>query len=125
MRIKLIILFALIGMFFGTVSDYAQRGELKARFLKRKPILDEMKDRGILGENNKGFIVFRIPSRENRNVVDEENADRLKIYTHIAKKHGIDVDLVGRRRAIKIAKIASPGHWLQDEKGRWYRKKGR
>ncbi len=124
MRIKLIILFVLIGIFFGTMSAFAQRDELRARFLERKPILDELKDRGIIGENNQGFIVFRIPSKEKENVVNEENDDRLRIYTRIAQRHGTDVNVVGRRRAIQIAKIAPPGHWLQDEDGRWYRKEG-
>ena len=109
MRIKLIILFVLIGIFIGTVSAYAQKGELRVRFLERKPILDELKDRGIIGENNKDFVVFRIPFKENRNVVNGENAD---------------VNIVGRRRAVQIAKIAPAGHWLQDEDGRWYRKEG-
>lgn len=124
MRTKLIILFVLIGFFSGTVSAFAQRDDLKARFLERKPFLDELKDRGIIGENNKGFIVFRTHFKENRDVVNEENADRLKVYRNIARRHETDVNVVGRRRAVQIAKIAPPGHWLQDEDGRWYRKEG-
>ena len=122
MRTKLIILFVLFGFFSGTVSAFAQRDDIKARFLERKPILNELKDRGIIGENNKGFIVIRTDFKENRNVVNEENADRLKVYRNIAQRHGTDVNIVGRRRAVQIAKIAPAGHWLQDEDGRWYRK---
>jgi uncharacterized protein YdbL (DUF1318 family) len=122
MNTKLIILFVSIGIFIGSVSLFAQPDDLKARFLERKPILDRMKDRGFIGENNKGFIVFRTPSKENRDVVNEENADRLKVYRNIARRHKTDVKVVGRRRAIQIAKIAPAGHWLQDKDGNWYRK---
>ncbi len=100
----------------------AQENNLKERFLKRKPVLNALKDQEIIGENNEGLITFRKADEENKQIVEEENADRLKVYSIIAKRHGINVAEVGKRRAVKIARIASPGHWLQDVKGKWYKK---
>ena len=103
----------------------AQPDNLKERFLERKPIIDEMKDAGMVGENNGGFLVFRVdaPGREQREIVNAENADRRIVYRRIAQKHGTNVEVVGQRRAAQIARNAAPGHWLQDAKGRWYRKR--
>lgn len=97
--------------------------DIKTRILERKPIIDEMKNRGAVGENNVGILDFRgsVDERE-RKIVEEENRDRRIIYMRIAKRHGVPPEEVGRRRAIKIAQIAPPGHWLQDPSGNWYRK---
>ena len=56
-------------------------------------------------------------------VVEAENTDRRKVYAAIGKKTGTTAEVVGKRRALKIAEIASPGDWLQNESGQWYRKK--
>lgn len=101
-----------------------QSEELKARFLQRKPMIDNMKNQGIVGENNQGLLTIRsgAPTPEQGETVRQENGDRLQVYREIAQKLGTSPDEVGRRRAAQIAQNASPGHWLQDAQGNWYRK---
>jgi uncharacterized protein YdbL (DUF1318 family) len=130
MRTRWMGLFLIIAVIFSfsltlriMAQDEDESQDLKARFLQRKPLIDAMKNRGAVGENNVGFLAFRgsVDERERR-VVEEENGDRRTVYLGIAGKHGVPVEEVGRRRAIKIAQISPPGHWLQDPQGNWYRK---
>lgn len=123
-RSKFIVLF--ITLFLGAqVFMTGQSDELKGRFIKRKPHINKMKNTGLVGENNKGFLAFRRgnPSEAQQKTVAAENADRRIVYQGIAKNVGATVEVVGRRRAAQIAKKASPGHWLQDAEGNWYRKR--
>lgn len=101
----------------------AESQELKNRFLQRKPPINEMKKRESIGENNLGLLTIRgSVNEEERRIVEEENIDRQAVYTEIAEKHNVPVEEVGKRRALKIAQIALPGHWLQNPEGKWYRK---
>jgi len=118
----------LAGLFFLALLVPAESAELKARFLQRKPLLEKMKDQGLIGENNLGFLAFRNEttaegrSEENALVIQTENADRKTIYAEIAEKVKSNVDEVGRRRAVQIARLAAAGHWLQNAEGTWYQK---
>ncbi len=103
----------------------AQSAEIKARFLQRLPAITDLKNAGIIGENNLGFLEFRSPAQKNADngkLVNEENADRLVVYNDIAQKIGVSAQEVGKRRALQIAENAAKGHWLQDASGRWYQK---
>jgi len=102
-----------------------QSEEIKARFLQRLPAITGLKNGGIIGENNLGFLEFRNPglkNEENNKLVSEENTDRQQVYNLIAQKTGASVQDVGKRRALQIAEMAAKGHWLQDDTGRWYQK---
>jgi hypothetical protein len=123
-KFKIMAAFA-AGIFVLAAGAQAESAELKARFLERKPLLDKMKDLGWIGENNLGFLEFRSEtgkSEENGKVVEAENADRKTVYAEIAAQVNVVVVEVGKRRAVQIAKLAAPGHWLQDAEGRWYQK---
>lgn len=96
--------------------------DFKARFLERKPTLNSLKDRGVVGENNRGFLDFIGANREGQNVVQEENADRAKVYADIAGQTGANPDQVGMQRARKIAEIEGGGHFVQDAGGNWVKK---
>lgn len=117
-----------LGMFFFwsmavvLASHSAHAQDIKARFRDRLPEINQLKADGIVGENNQGYLAFVGGRREKADVVAAENADRKTVYESIAASQGTTADLVGRRRAIQIAKIAAPGEWLQDEAGKWYRK---
>ena len=97
--------------------------DIKARFKARLPIIQELKAAGIIGENSAGYLEFRGSTKKNEDVVNAENSDRRKVYTKISKQTGTTTEVVGKRRALKIAEIAKPGDWLQNESGQWYRKK--
>lgn len=94
---------------------------IKSRMKARLPKIEELKTKGVIGENNKGYLEF-IGSIQNEDVVKAENDDRKEVYSIIAGDQRTTVDIVGKRRAEKIADKADPGEWLQDKNGNWYKK---
>ena len=116
-----ILTFLLIGFFVLGVSAFAD--DIKARMKNRLPVIKELKAQGIVGEDNKGYLQFVDGKKAKEDVVAAENMDRKTVYTAIAKQKGTTAELVGNRRALQIAKKASPGEWLQDASGKWYQKK--
>ena len=100
----------------------ASAKEIRARMLARLPEIKVLKDKGLVGENNKGFLEFVGRQKEKQEVVTAENRDREMVYKAIAKQQGTAVELVGKHRAIQIANKARPGEWLQDANGKWYQK---
>jgi uncharacterized protein YdbL (DUF1318 family) len=96
--------------------------DLKKRMAARKPAINALKTSGIVGENNQGYLTLRKKQSDKKALVDAENADRRNVYQLIAKQQGTTAEHVGRRRALKIADIAAPGTWLQNAKGKWYKK---
>lgn len=97
--------------------------DIRARMKARLPLIVELKSKGLVGENSNGLLEFVGNKKEQEEVIDAENKDRLKVYEAIAKQTGTSSDVVAKRRALQIAEKASPGEWLEDENGRWYQKK--
>lgn len=118
---KSVIITVLLLSFFFTVSCFAAEG-IKERMKNRVPAINGLKAEGVIGENNKGYLEFRQNKADQKQLVDDENDDRLKVYTAIAKQQGASPELVGSRRAIQIAEIAASGTWLQKADGSWYQK---
>jgi uncharacterized protein YdbL (DUF1318 family) len=96
---------------------------IKQRMIKRLPEIKALKDQGIVGENNKGYLEFVGSQKTKAAVVEAENNDRKQVYQAIAKQQGTTVEVVGQHRAAQIANKARPKEWLQDANGRWYQKK--
>jgi uncharacterized protein YdbL (DUF1318 family) len=91
---------------------------------KRLPALDALKARGVVGENNHGFVEVRGNGSDYAaNLVADENHDRAVVYTVFARKYNIAPEQVGLLRAKKIAEKSKPGIWLQAPDGIWYQKK--
>jgi len=95
---------------------------IKAQMLERKPTIDVLKDKGIVGEGNDGYLHFRQKSDKDNPVVNAENADRRKVNEAIAKKEGTTVDQVSKKVAVTIIANSKAGHWVQKEDGTWYQK---
>lgn len=95
---------------------------IKERMKERLPVIIELKEIGIIGEDFQGYLTFLSDNKQKQDVIEAENIDRKKIYSHIAKKQGADLELVGQRRAKQIADNAKPGEFLQKEDGSWYQK---
>ena len=95
---------------------------IKKRMIERLPTIRALKEKGLIGENNKGYLEFVGSQKEKTDVIEAENKDRKKVYGAIAKQQGTTVELVGKHRAIQLAKKAKPGEWLQDANGKWYKK---
>lgn len=101
---------------------FASGKEIRQRMIARLPAIKELKAKGIVGENNKGFLEFVGQNKEKQDVVAAENQDRAQVYTAIAKQQGTTAELVGTHRAVQIADKAQRGEWLQDANGKWYQK---
>jgi uncharacterized protein YdbL (DUF1318 family) len=126
MKISLFRLLALsIALLAGGASVALHAQDLNAvkdRMAHRLSKLDELKAKGALGENNKGFVELRGSDAAAGDVMAEENKDRGDVYAAIAKSNGTTADQVGRARARKIATESAAGVWLQKDDGSWYKK---
>jgi len=95
---------------------------MKTQMEKRVPVINELKAKGVVGEDNVGYLQFVGGKREKEDVVQAENQDRRTVYASIAKKEGATIEQVGQRRALQIANKAKKGDWLQDQSGKWHQK---
>ena len=114
---------ALLATVVATNLHAADLGAVKQRMAQRLSTVDALRDRGAVGENNRGFLEARgtLSAAENQTVADE-NSDRSAVYAALAQQTGSSADLVGRARAKQIAQGSKPGVWLQRESGDWYKK---
>ena len=110
----------IVSFLFSSASAFGE--SIKARMKARLPVILELKDKGVVGEDKNGYLQFVGQNKEKEDVIAAENADRKKVYSHIAEQQGTTTQLVGERRALQIAKKAKPGTWLQDQAGKWYQK---
>jgi uncharacterized protein YdbL (DUF1318 family) len=117
--LKKMFAFFLIGLFI-TPTLFAD--DIKTRMKNRLPVILELKSKGIVGENNSGYLEFVGKQKISPDVVAAENEDRRAVYAAIAKQEGTTVELVGKRRALQISQKADSGDWLQDASGKWYQK---
>lgn len=108
----------LVGIFFGEI---AHADDIKARMIERLPVIKVLKVKGMVGENNQGYLEFLGSGKDQEDVVNAENADRGRVYKAIAKQQGTTPEVVGRRRALQIAEKATSGEWIQNESGKWIR----
>ena len=90
----------------------------------RRDQLNELKQKGVLGENNHGYVEVIADSSEARSVADAENHDRKIIYETIAKQHNLSgaMDTIESVFAQEQRDRARPGDKIQDESGRWMTK---
>ncbi len=96
---------------------------LKKRMSARLKTVDALKANAKVGENNQGILTERQKmSKAESALVKAENGDRLAVYQLIAKKTGESAKVVGRKRAESLRKSSKKGVWLQDAKGKWYKK---
>jgi uncharacterized protein YdbL (DUF1318 family) len=90
--------------------------------IARLPVIKALKAKGIVGENNRGYLQFVGQKKEKEEVVTAENKDRKLVYGAIAKQQGTTVEVVGQHRVVQIANKAQSGEWLQDANGKWFQK---
>lgn len=109
-----------ISIFF--LTQQAAADPIKDRMLSRIPAINSLKDKGLIGENNQGFLEYRSADQPEQQLISGENQDRESVYQAIAKSQNVDAVLVGQRRASQIAGIGDKGHWFQKADGSWYQK---
>lgn len=113
----LLLLGAMLGSGAPAAADDAQE-----RMAARVPAILQLKQAGVVGENNQGYLEFRAAAKEGEALVAAENQDRRAAYEAIARKTGASVDQVGRRMALKRVERAGAGEWVQGPDGQWARK---
>ena len=121
-HLLLTLLFVIAISSIPAVSAWGGANEIKARMAERLPDIMDLKQKGLVGENNQGFLEFVGAAREKADVVEAENKDRQIVYKAIAQKTGTTPEIVGQRRAKQLAENAKSGEWLQDEAGQWMQK---
>lgn len=118
------LLFLIVASCIGATLVRAESlGAVKARIEQRLAAVDALKDRGVIGENNRGFVEVRgTAAAADQRIVADENADRQTVYAAIAAQSKESAEAVGRTRAQKIVAAARPGQWIQDAGGAWRKK---
>ncbi len=99
-----------------------EAASVKERMAARLPAITALKEQGLLGENNKGYLSYLKGSKPQQDMVKAENADRKKVYAAISKKQGVSINLVGKRRAKMLFERGKTGHWFQQQDGNWVQK---
>jgi uncharacterized protein YdbL (DUF1318 family) len=113
----LLVLFSLV-----FAAGVLQAASIKDRMAERIPAINVLKDQGLVGENNGGFLEFRTGQQPSQALIQDENNDRKSVYAAIAQKEGVSAQLVGQRRAKMLADNGKGGHWFQQADGTWYQK---
>jgi len=115
--VSLLVLISLL-VFSGTGAAQG----IKERMKQRLPVIVDLKAKGIVGENNQGYLAFVTGKKVQESLIVGENQDRKTIYSHIAKQQKTSLKLVEKRRAIQLAGRARSGEFIQKSNGAWIKK---
>lgn len=101
--------------------------EVKTALENRRNRFDELQaleTRGVLGENNRGYVEVLQDNPEARALVEAENKDRRLIYQTIEKQNNLTnaLETIEKVFAQVQREKASPGEKIQLEDGRWVTK---
>jgi uncharacterized protein YdbL (DUF1318 family) len=103
-------------------SQYVFAAGIKERMKQRLPVIKGLKAKGIIGEDNKGYLGFVSGNKVQQDVIAAENKDRKLIYNHIAKQQNTTIDTVEKKQAKRKADKAKSGQFFQNGKGEWIKK---
>jgi uncharacterized protein YdbL (DUF1318 family) len=122
MTTRRILITFLIALFLAPAAPFAaeSKAELQKRFKARYPEIQRLKQEGVIGETDEGYLDF-VKERTGGDVVDQENADRKALYALIAKETSESPENVARHNAQRNFDKAKPGEWIKVE-GKWKKK---
>lgn len=103
-------------------SQVVNASEIKERMKQRLPVIAELKARGIIGEDNRGYLGFVTSARDQEAVVAAENADRKTIYSYFATQQNTTVNVVEAIQAKRKAEKTASGEFFQNPDGTWHKK---
>ena len=84
----------------------------------------EMVDRKAAGFTNRAMLEERTGATDDdRILIADENAKRMKRFRDIAKENGTTLEAVQKRYAAKMREKIPAGAWYQDDAGKWQQKK--
>ncbi len=95
---------------------------IKERMKARLPVIAGLKAKGIIGENNQGYLGFVTATKTEETVIAAENTDRKAIYSHFAKQQNTTVDVVEKIQAKRKAEKTKSGQFYQAADGKWVKK---
>lgn len=114
--VPLLIIYILIS------SSYVSADAIKDRMIQRLPAIADLKTKGIIGEDNRGYLGFVTGSRVMEDVIAAENADRKAVYEIFAKQQNTSLDVVEAVQGSRKAEKANPGEFYQNREGQWVKK---
>ena len=101
---------------FADEDQQKPKGDFKA--------VKEMVDRQAAGITNRAMLEERTGATDDdRILIADENAKRMKRFSEIAKSNGTTLETVQKRYAAKIREKIPAGSWYQDDAGKWLQKK--
>jgi hypothetical protein len=103
-------------------SPCALADGVKDRMLQRLPAIADLKTKGIIGEDNRGYLGFMTGNRVMEDVIAAENADRKTVYEIFAKQQNTSLDVVETVQGARKAEKANPGEFYQNREGQWIKK---
>ncbi len=104
------------------VTSQVAFGGVKERMKQRLPVIAQLKTKGIIGENNHGYLGFVSSARENEALIAAENKDRKAIYSYFAKQQNTKLEVVEQVQGKRKAEKAKSGEFIQNSDGSWSRK---
>ncbi len=103
-------------------SQFAFAGSIKQRMKQRLPVIAHLKAKGLIGENNRGYLGYVTKAKPEQAVIAAENKDRRMVYEYFAKQQHTSVELVEKIQAKRKAAKTKPGEFFQGPDGVWHRK---
>ena len=101
---------------------------VKAALDSRRNRFDQLralKEKGAVGENNRGYVEVIGNDPQAKTIVDEENHDRRFIYKTIVEQNNLSADALSTIETV-FAQVqrdkANPGEKIQDASGQWIKK---
>ena len=83
-----------------------------------------MVDRQAAGITNRAMLEERNGATDDdRLLIAEENARRMKRFGEVAKSNGTTIEVAQKRYAAKLREKLSAGAWFQDDSSKWSQKK--
>jgi len=100
----------------------SKKAELQKRFKERYPEIQRLKEQGVIGETDEGYVDF-VAKKDSgaADTVNQENADRRALYELIAKNEGTSIDTVAKHNAQRNFEKAKAGEYLRYD-GKWRKK---
>jgi uncharacterized protein len=100
------------------------KSELRERMSQRYPRLQELREKGDVGETYRGYVeAVEDVSSELEELIAAENADRRALYGIIAEDAGTTAEAVGRINAKRILDDADGELYYKTQEGVWVQKK--
>ena len=101
---------------FADEDQQKPKGDFKA--------VKAMIERQTAGMTNRAMLEERAGATDDdRILIAEENAKRMKRFSEIAKSNGTTLEAVQKRYAAKMRDKVPAGTWYQDDAGKWLQKK--